>query len=76
MTLLRDDEPVELVDELPDGVAPAYEGPQLLLTAYARRFESPEAASAALAAGELGEGVPGVLRPLAGFPSASTLVLR
>ena len=73
--LSRGDEPVELIEELPDGVAPAYDGPHLLLTAYARRFDGREAALSAVAGGQLGDGIPGVCRPLADFPAATTEVV-
>jgi hypothetical protein len=74
VVLMRGDEPDELLPELPEGVGPAYPGPHLLLTAYATRFDSREAAEAAL--GDLGEAVERVCRALSEFPAATTTVVR
>jgi hypothetical protein len=73
--LMRGDEPVELIEELPDGVGPAYDGAHLLLTVYQQRFDTREAALAALANGQLGDGTSGVCRALVDFPAARTEVI-
>ena len=76
VVLLRGDEPVDLVDELPDGRPPAYAGPHLLLRAYGGRFDDREAVSAAIAQRALGDGIEPVCRPLTDFPAATTDVVR
>jgi hypothetical protein len=76
VVLLRDDEPDELIPELPEGVGPTYRGPHVLLAAYSERFSSREAAAAAVEDGALGEALDGVCRPLAAFPAATTRVAR
>jgi hypothetical protein len=76
VVLLRDDVPDELLPELPEGVGPAYPGPHLLLLAYAARFESSEAAHAAIRDGALGDAQERVCRALSEFPAATTDVAR
>jgi hypothetical protein len=74
VVLMRGDEPDQLLPELPEGVGPAYPGPHLLLSAYPTRFDSREAAEAAL--GDLGEAMERVCRALSEFPAATTQVVR
>jgi hypothetical protein len=73
VALMRDEVPVDLVDESPEGVAPRYDGPHLWLTEW--RFARREDALAALRDGTPGAGVEGVCRPLADFPAATTDVI-
>jgi hypothetical protein len=76
VVLLRGDEPVDLVGELPDGTPPAYAGPHLLLRVYERRFDDREAASTAIAQRAFGDGTDPICRPLTDFPAATTDVIR
>lgn len=76
LVLTRDGEPDELIAETPDGAAPRYAGPHLLLTAYSERFESSAAARAAITDQALGEAQAGVCRALSEFPAATTEVVR
>lgn len=76
VVLKRGDEPVDLVEEMPDGVDSAYSGAHLLLTAYERRFDDREDVLSAIADGTLGDGIDCVCRALADFPVATTEVIR
>ncbi len=76
VVLKRGDEPVGVIEEMPDAVPPRYTGVHLLLTTYQRDFESREAARAAIAGGALGAAVENVCRALTDFPAATTEVVR
>ena len=76
VVLRRDDDPVYLVPELPDGVAPLHGGAHVMLTAFERRFSDPGEARSAIEAGALGDGVEHVCRPLAELQAATTEVVR